>query len=113
MNELKSCPFCGGEAELKHQTYAISNVVYSYVICKECGASTATIKQSPSICSDDKAIEAWNKRADMNVKPVKHGHWVISSDGYYPYCSECGFWPKEMTKFCGECGIEMREEVKE
>lgn len=43
------------------------------------------------------------------VDPVKHGRWIISSDGYYPYCSECGTEPKErtMTKFCSECGCKM------
>lgn len=50
-----------------------------------------------------------------DVQPVKHGKWLISSDGYYPYCSECGKEPKsrEMTKFCAECGAKMdKEEMK-
>ena len=47
-----------------------------------------------------------------NVAPVVHGHWIICSDGYYPYCSVCKCEPKgrEMTKFCGECGAKMDEE---
>ena len=38
-----------------------------------------------------------------------HGKWIICSDGYYPYCSECGCEPRsrEMTKFCAECGAKM------
>jgi hypothetical protein len=35
-------------------------------------------------------------------------HWVISTDGYYPYCSECGYRPKEMTRYCPDCGRMMR-----
>ena len=44
--------------------------------------------------------------------PIRHGHWIICSDGYYPYCSVCKCEPKgrEMTKFCGECGAKMDEE---
>lgn len=50
---------------------------------------------------------------DIEAIPVKrHGHWLICSDGYYPYCSECGHRPKEMSKFCEECGADMREEGK-
>ena len=47
-----------------------------------------------------------------DVAPVIHGHWIICSDGYYPYCSVCKREPKgrEMTKFCGECGAKMDEE---
>ena len=43
------------------------------------------------------------------VAPVRHGHWIINSDGYYPQCSECMSEPRgmEMTKYCGECGAKM------
>lgn len=48
----------------------------------------------------------------FEVKFNKHGKWLISSDGYYPYCSECGKEPKsrEMTKYCAECGAKMDKE---
>ena len=40
----------------------------------------------------------------------KTGHWIINSDGYYPYCSECRMEPKsgDMTDFCPNCGADMR-----
>lgn len=43
---------------------------------------------------------------------ANHGKWVICSDGYYPYCSECGCEPRsrEMTNFCAECGAKMDKE---
>lgn len=53
------------------------------------------------------------QRYIQRMNPVKRGHWLICSDGYYPYCSECGHWPKEMSKFCEECGADMQEEGKE
>ena len=38
------------------------------------------------------------------------GEWVICSDGYYPYCSECKHEPKNgvMTDFCPKCGAKMK-----
>lgn len=47
--------------------------------------------------------------AQPTVDPVEHGHWIISSDGYYPYCSECKMEPEggKMTKYCPHCGAEM------
>ncbi len=55
MEELKSCPFCDGEAvyESTQQKYG---VVYS-VYCAECGAEIASLN------SQD-AIEAWNRRVE-------------------------------------------------
>ena len=43
------------------------------------------------------------------AEPVRHGRWIISSDGYYPYCSECKERPKsgDMTKHCPNCGAKM------
>ena len=40
----------------------------------------------------------------------KPGHWLINSDGYYPYFSECKSEPKsgDMTDFCPSCGADMR-----
>lgn len=38
----------------------------------------------------------------------KTAQWLINSDGYYPYCSECMKEPpKYMTAFCPNCGAKM------
>lgn len=48
-----------------------------------------------------------------NVTEVKSGEWIISSDGYYPFCSECKYEPpfmggKDMrTPYCPHCGAKM------
>lgn len=43
MNELKSCPFCGGESEKKRGTanQLFNPTVYYYIQCKSCGATGA------------------------------------------------------------------------
>ncbi|MGN0686818.1 MAG: hypothetical protein ACI4KA_01775 [Oscillospiraceae bacterium] len=47
-----------------------------------------------------------------DVAPVVHAHWIICSDGYYPYCSRCREEPtsREMTKFCDHCGAKIDED---
>lgn len=54
----------------------------------------------------------WDEVDDMpaaDVQPVKHGRWIINSDGYYPQCSECMNEPQGriMTNFCPNCGAKM------
>lgn len=68
MRELKPCPFCGGQAEIR--VYLASNGKKSYTVrCKSMCAVTcghvengrwrATLKRE--------AIEAWNRRADNAI----------------------------------------------
>ena len=53
---------------------------------------------------------------DVEIKKLPtieyiRAHWVINSDGYYPYCSNCKAEPEngKTTKFCPECGAKMDE----
>ena len=70
------------------------------------------------VCEAYKIAFYYNLAFDSEVKsdeidnPVKHGKWLICTDGYYPYCSECGNEPTrgEMTKYCPECGARMDKE---
>ena len=47
-----------------------------------------------------------------DVAQVVPGRWLINSDGYYPYCSECKEEPKSgiMTHYCPNCGAKMDKE---
>ena len=60
MIELKSCPFCGGEARL-----FVNNGVR--VLCNKCNASSEILADSE--CYEtravEKVIEAWNRRAEV------------------------------------------------
>lgn len=59
MNELKPCPFCGGEAYICKE-----NIPYhptSYAV--DCGNDRCDVDPSTDFFEDkEKAIEAWNRR---------------------------------------------------
>ena len=64
-----------------------------------------------AILTESKIVEI-EEELRMSRK-AKQGTWKINSDGYYPYCSECGYEPpyvsgKDMrTPYCSNCGAEM------
>ena len=62
MAELKPCPFCGGKAELKHRL--IFGIEHSMIQCQSCGCGSAEVQANVGFCADDRAAEAWNRRAD-------------------------------------------------
>lgn len=93
--ELKSCPFCGGEAVLKFEPY------YSYVKCKNCAA--------------DEAAKAWNMRVGelpaADVQEIKQGRWEEEFDDIT--CSVCKNWfnifdnDTQKFQYCPCCGARM------
>lgn len=61
MNELKPCPFCGGEAkiyEYKDVEFLVHNADCNTVQCKTCGCGTS---YEPTA---ERAIETWNVRIE-------------------------------------------------
>lgn len=64
MRKLEPCPFCGGDAELRHTDKASENVEASFVICTNCYARGRTVNASCGYCADDRVIEEWNRRAE-------------------------------------------------
>ncbi len=59
------------------------------------------------------AINLIQNQPAADVQEVRRGNWIINSDGYYPYCSECGSEPKsgELTLYCSYCGAIMDKEI--
>ena len=56
MRELRRCPFCGGEAEIKNDLGQDS----IYVSCKYCHCNSSLFENK------EKAIEAWNRREPID-----------------------------------------------
>ena len=111
--KLKPCPFCGSEAEvgLRQERDDYGNCIGSafYAVnCKACGAEAGNREKQLSLEPKEMAIVA---QEEWNTRSANPARWIVSSDGYYPYCSNCGARPATMTKYCAECGCEMRKEV--
>ena len=66
MSELKSCPFCGGEAELIEPDG--SWACYHVHCNNECCIGWKTIDSSFLIA--EKAIKAWNNRAERTCENI-------------------------------------------
>ena len=110
-NTLLPCPFCGGEA-----IFVKTERCGRYVGCWDCGGRTEEVETDYAGSARDKAIAAWNRRAD--AVPVVRGEWVEAKSGVmsvYPpgqvMCSVCkqrmpSQW-KKMPPYCYGCGAKM------
>ena len=65
--------------------------------------------QNEYVYNTNAVLDSIDAQLTIEAEPVRHGRWIISSDGYYPYCSECKERPKsgDMTKHCPNCGAKM------
>lgn len=62
---LKPCPFCGGEAEIRHGGRgSVSKPITSFIACKSCGARTDQVEVDAEYSSDEEAMLLWNARTD-------------------------------------------------
>ena len=70
--KIKSCPFCGGEANL---FFDVANGIFNIkekqavmITCLKCGVRTPRIIEDAEYCAVDKVKEIWEKRVgDNNV----------------------------------------------
>ena len=79
MNELKRCPFCGGEAEIwdGYIEEFLKTEYMKYVQCNYCKASTKLY------FTEKKAIKAWNTRKPMErILERLEKHLALEDDLY-------------------------------
>ena len=74
-------------------------------ICKDC-------KDSSERCQNCKVLSMLHIIRDADTKQLNQpiAQWLICSNGYYPYCSNCNNEPKNgaMSDFCPNCGAFMK-----
>ena len=72
-----------------------------------------------TVCAKATHIENYSIPGCIDYLPSiqEESEWVISYDGYYPYCKKCGYEPERpalnvdnRTPFCPNCGRKMRKE---
>ena len=110
MNELKQCPFCGGEAELNESA---SGFPYFSIWCKNehCFAGAVQVRDFDK----ERLVNSWNTRADrtcrMNMKEPEYvlsGWWECDKCGVvYPPCNE--EIAKWALQYCPHCGAKVVE----
>lgn len=86
-NELKPCPFCGGEAEL-YQSYC----GYYQIECHQCSARSCMAVEEESVISN------WNMRSTTEIKSKP-----MTLDEAIEHCEEVA------TKNCSECAEEHKQ----
>jgi DNA-directed RNA polymerase subunit RPC12/RpoP len=71
---------------------------------------------SDHICTAEDCEDILKLVAELptaEVEPIKHAEWRICCDGWYPYCSNCGYEPPWVvhidmrTPRCPYCGAKM------
>lgn len=104
-DELKVCPFCGGDARIHSKVLTKGFDSGYWAVCDECGKGDTLPHES-----EEEAAAAWNARAERTcrMKPAVGGGW---------YCSECHIWvaPDAMAnatehmapRYCPSCGVKV------
>lgn len=142
MEELKTCPFCGGKARIKQDKsegiqYRGKFSVWFHVECEGCGARTRTCYAAlpfedegenarPEARGIKEVVECWNERTEE--KAANKPTWIPmrGTDGKLfsriAFCPNCGMilsqfdidGKKIVEKACRNCGAEITwEETKE
>ena len=70
--ELKPCPFCGGDARVGIKTFDLFNNV-AYVYCHKCKARTDYVEADVHISAIEKAKQMWNKRIGAEFDKAETG----------------------------------------
>lgn len=95
MSELKPCPFCGGEAEMRHWKAArkyngIHEEIYPYqVVCKKCKTRVGESSLKDITLTEKDAVDLWNNRfADVGKSNTQKKNDVK--------CIECEYLELEL-----------------
>ena len=108
--ELKPCPFCGGEAETFNP---FDNIAGTWcVICCECACASGFEQ------TETEATEAWNTRAERTCEVDNVISWgLTTTEPYYEFELSCGHtatgYDEQPPNFCPNCGSQLiRKDVK-
>lgn len=112
---LKSCPFCGGDAEM-HEGWrkGSPNLKKYWVECSACGTA---MKNHSCFKTVETAAKFWNERGrevDLSeaIWVAEHGGGFTPGGNPIYHCSKCGWiFGSHMIfpdyAFCPECGRRM------
>ena len=102
MIELKKCPFCGSDGELREYEDKKTGNLWYGVRCRNCNCIGNDI--DPQYGNQQNAINAWNRREGDG-----HSFWVESAKGY-KICHHCKADVAIFSghrSYCPNCGAKM------
>lgn len=103
MEELKPCPFCGGEADVIDEGKGTEPERYwAY-----CGNVNCFVEGTSAYATEREAIEAWNTRHSETCQMQYVGS--VGTMAIFK-CSECGAEDYGKARFCRLCGAEVKQE---
>ena len=62
MTELKKCPFCGSAVRIE----SVGMIGIYAILCASCGAEVTFFRRKAADRTQEKVIEAWNRREEKN-----------------------------------------------
>ena len=111
--ELRECPCCGSEAEIKETRYIDATPSSVKVLCKKCALQTKSFIESLDYCAKEEAAKVWNRRESKQPRcPIcgEEGFHILTLS-YLPnkaraqiHCDMCGTYINipDTSKFVGE-----------
>lgn len=107
-DELKPCPFCGGEAKIESTSDQMGHLVLTgYIVrCSQCWCAP---KPNNYDGNRQNAIDRWNARAERTCHrvvevPAERGG---GQPALRAVCSECGDKLGVTAAFCKRCGAKV------
>lgn len=91
MEELKPCPFCGGNAKIERSPFEFFDYFGSKVVCEKCESGTRFFP------IDDWAITIWNNRGELSsrmklkAKEIQKIVDIVSKSSPLPMKERCEF----------------------
>lgn len=94
MNDLKSCPFCGGK-DIEKLDFSPNCDTRPHIHCRDCGIDVYDVPTViPIWHRNDSMVQAWNSRAERTCHAESDLSELVFSDG----CRDpevTGGWPDE------------------
>lgn len=114
-DELKPCPFCGGEADVRYFAHDDSECT---VMCSNpnCRASVSARSCGSMTTAYNRARELWNRRAERTAT-VEVSHGTHGPEPRFPgdawtmhyVCSGCRGAVSRGDRYCKHCGARVVE----
>lgn len=105
-DELKPCPFCGGEARA---FYSEEGGTFD-VQCQRCGAIPFIGSRTSEIRTLDGVIAAWNARAERTCGEYRGDVYDTpdgTSDDIELWCEHCDIPLEDGWRHCPNCGAKV------